>query len=106
MSSDDATAPRPVGESRNHSDPEIRRRQLRFRSWHRGTREADLLLGSFADAHIPAFSEAQLEEYETLLGFSDPDLYNWMTGREPVPSAADNSVMHLLMQHEIPSTNR
>ena len=34
-----------------------RRKRLRFRAWHRGIREADLILGPFADAHIDALSK-------------------------------------------------
>ncbi len=49
-------------------DPrEIQRRRLRFRSWHRGTREADLMLGRFADAHLAAFTTDQLDRYAALL---------------------------------------
>ncbi len=78
-------------------DPlENRRKRLRFRSWHRGMREMDLLMGSFADAHVPGFDQAQLDRYEALLELSDPDLYNWMTGREPVPAEHDTDVMRLL----------
>lgn len=98
-------APTPVGESLNHRDDETRRRQLRFRSWHRGTREADLLLGSFADAHIEGFDARQLDEYQTLLGFSDPDLYNWMTGREDPPAEADNEIFALLKGHRFPASD-
>ncbi len=76
-----------------------RRERLRFRSWHRGTREMDLLLGSFADAHLHAFSDAQLDIYEAVLEFSDPDLYNWITGNEPLPVEHHNDVMHLLCVH-------
>ena len=79
------------------------RRRLRFRSWHRGTREADLLLGSFADRHLGKFTPDQLRRYEQLLGNSDPDLYNWMTGRETVPSDLDHDVMSLLKRHQYPS---
>ena len=43
-----------------------RRRRLLFRSWHRGIREMDLVLGRFADAHIASLSEAELDEYEAL----------------------------------------
>ena len=75
------------------------RRRLKFRSWHRGTRESDLLLGSFADRHLDGFSPDQLARYDRLLGNSDPDLYNWMTGREPVPDDHDNDVMDLLKKH-------
>lgn len=78
---------------------ETRRQRLRFRSWHRGTREMDLLMGSFADAHLPGFSPAQLDRYEAILGLSDPDLYNWMSGVEALPAEQDNDVMRLLCAH-------
>jgi len=75
----------------------INRKRLTFRSWHRGTREIDLLLGRFADAHLPAFSEGQLALYERFLNNSDPDIYNWISGAEPVPPAEDNEVVQLLL---------
>ncbi len=75
----------------------IKRKQMVFRSWHRGTREVDLLLGRFADAHMPAFDAEQLELYDRFLNNSDPDIYNWITGQEPVPPAEDNKVVRLLM---------
>ena len=77
-------------------DIEVRRKRLRFRAWHRGTREADLLIGSFADAHTGSFDDGQLDRFEALLELSDPDLYNWMTGREAVPAEHDTDVMRLL----------
>lgn len=73
-----------------------RRKRLKFRSWHRGTREADLLLGSFADAHLDGFDAGQLDRYEALLETPDPDLYNWITAREPVPPEHDSDVFRLL----------
>lgn len=80
-------------------DSETQRRRLQFRSWHRGTREIDLLLGRFADAHLPAFRPEELAQYEALLLEPDPDLYNWITGAEPPPPAHDNSVMQKLRAH-------
>jgi antitoxin CptB len=64
---------------------ENRRKKLIYRSWHRGTREMDLILGPFADKHVPGFSEAEMEDYEQLLECSDPDLYEWVTGAERPP---------------------
>lgn len=75
----------------------INRKRLTFRSWHRGTREIDLLLGRFADTHLPAFSEAQLALYDRFLNNSDPDIYNWISRAEPVPPAEDNEVVQLLL---------
>ena len=58
--------------------PDPRRKRLLFRSWHRGTREADLILGSFADQHLADFDEAQLDRYEVLLDRPDPDIFDWL----------------------------
>lgn len=76
----------------------IKRKQLTFRSWHRGTREIDLLLGSFAEAHLPQFNESQLAAYDRFLNNSDPDIFNWITGQEPVPPAEDNDVVALMLK--------
>ena len=78
---------------------EIRRKRLRFRAWHRGTREMDLLFGGFADSHLAGLGEAQLDQFERLLENSDPDLYAWLTGRGPIPPEYDNDVMALLKAH-------
>jgi antitoxin CptB len=80
-------------------DLELRKKRLKFRAWHRGTREMDLLLGSFADRHIMGFTEDQVGEFETLLELSDPDLYNWISGQEKPPEELKNGVFALLMTH-------
>lgn len=79
---------------------EKKRKRLVFRSWHRGTREMDLLMGSFADRHIPGFSEEELAQYDELLNCSDPDLYNWISGREQPPANTMNDVLQKLIAHE------
>lgn len=74
------------------------RRKLGFRAWHRGTREADLLIGSFADRNLAAFDGKMLAQFERLLAENDPDIYDWMTGRRDVPPEHDNEVTHLLRE--------
>ena len=64
-----------------------RRKKLVFRAWHRGTREADLLLGRFAEAHVPGFDATQLDQFEALLTENDPDIYDWLTERQAAPAA-------------------
>ena len=76
---------------------EIRRKRLRFRSWHRGTREVDLLLGPFADRHLPELTPRQLDRYEALLGENDANLYDWITGRAPPPPDHDSDVLRLII---------
>lgn len=61
------------------------RKKLIFRSEHRGTKEMDLLLGSFARRHVPEFTPEELRDYEALLQENDPDLYNWITEQETPP---------------------
>lgn len=77
----------------------IRRKRLLFRSRHRGTREADLLLGGFADRHVASLEAAQLDRYEALLDNSDPDIYAWLTERAPIPPEHDHDVMALLQRY-------
>ena len=76
--------------------PDIRRKRLLFRSWHRGTKETDLLVGSFAERHLAAFSDAQLDRYEALLDNDDGDLFDWITGRSLPPPECDGEILHLL----------
>ena len=76
---------------------EIRRKRLLFRSWHRGTREADLILGRFADEHLAGFDEAQLDRYEALLDCPDPDIFDWVSGRAFPPPEHDHDVTRLLL---------
>lgn len=76
---------------------ELRRKRLRFRSWHRGTRESDLILGSFAEAHLAAFDDAQLDRYEALLDCPDADLFDWIAGRAMPPPAYEHDVTRLLL---------
>ncbi len=77
-------------------DLATRRKRLTYRSWHRGFKENDLLLGSFADAHLARLDTQQLDRYEALLEHPDADIFAWMTRAEPVPTELDTDVMQLL----------
>lgn len=75
-----------TGTRRSSEGLDARRRKLLFRSWHRGIREMDLVLGGFADAYIDALTDAELDQYERLLELQDADLLAWVTGEAPVPA--------------------
>jgi antitoxin CptB len=64
---------------------EIRRKRLKFRAWHRGMKEVDLVLGPFADAHLGTMTDEQLDTFELLLSVPDTDLYDWLCERSPPP---------------------
>lgn len=63
----------------------LKRKKLLFRAWHRGTREADILLGRYAEAHLPHMNEAQVDQLAALMDEQDPDIYDWLIGARPVP---------------------
>lgn len=72
---------------------QTRRNRVRFRAWRRGFREADLILGGFADAHLAGLTEAELDDFERLLEESDYEIYAWVLGSAQVPPAFDNPLM-------------
>ncbi|HZL30872.1 MAG TPA: succinate dehydrogenase assembly factor 2 [Pseudolabrys sp.] len=73
-----------------------RRRKLKFRLWHRGIREMDLVLGGFADAELAALSEAELSEVESWLDIPDQQLFAWVNGAEPPLPEIDTALFRRL----------
>lgn len=75
-----------------------RRKRLLFRSWHRGMREMDLVLGRFADAQIAALSDQDLDEYERWLEVPDLTIFNWVNGSQPTPAEFDTALFRRLRE--------
>ncbi len=73
-------------------DPDARRRRIRFRAWHRGTREMDLLMGRFADSELASLPEAELDDLELLMEAPDRDAFSWLTGEIETPVHYDTPV--------------
>jgi antitoxin CptB len=74
--------------------PEAARlKKLKFRSWRRGFREADFILGAFADAEVDTLSPEDLNAYERLLDQPDQPLYAWIIQTEATPAEFDHAVM-------------
>lgn len=79
--------------------PEHRLKRLKIRSWRRGTKEMDLILGPFWDAHGADLGPDTLDAYEALLNENDQDLYQWMSGQAAPPARHESLV--LLIQGKI-----
>ena len=60
-------------------------KKLKIRSWRRGTKEMDLILGQFADKNIDNLSEKDLFSYKELLKCDDYQIYNWILCKEKIP---------------------
>lgn len=67
--------------------------RIAFRAWRRGFREADMVLGPFADQVAPTLTEAELDVFEVLLDVEDQYLYAWIIEREPTPPEHQGPVM-------------
>ncbi len=67
--------------------PEARLKRLRMRSWRRGIKEMDLILGGWADARLAEMAEDDLVVYDAMLSENDHDLYRWVTGAGEAPAA-------------------
>jgi antitoxin CptB len=80
-----------TGTTRSSDGLSERRRKLLFRSWHRGIREMDLIMGGFADAAIASMTDSDLDELERLLDVPDQIIYAWITGDEPIPAQFDTA---------------
>lgn len=74
-------------------DLSMRRRRLRYRAWHRGTKEMDLVLGPYADARADLLGASELTRLETLMNEEDTDLLKWVMGQEPVPEGVDADLL-------------
>ncbi|MGI8568525.1 MAG: succinate dehydrogenase assembly factor 2 [Methylocella sp.] len=80
---------------------DARRRRILFRSWHRGMREMDLVLGRFADAEIASLCKSELDDYERLLKAPDRDVFCWLTGEAETPSSYDTPVLRRIRAFHI-----
>jgi antitoxin CptB len=64
---------------------EQRMARAKFRAWHRGTREADYMMGGFYDRYASQWGEAELAWFEALLDEDDVDVMAWALGSQPAP---------------------
>ncbi len=75
-----------------------RLKRLRFRAWHRGTKEADLMIGGFFDRHGADWNEAEIDWYEQFLEEQDVDIMAWAIGTQPVPERFEGAMIQKLKQ--------
>ncbi|WP_223814354.1 succinate dehydrogenase assembly factor 2 [Roseicitreum antarcticum] len=66
-----------------------------MRSWRRGMKEMDLILGPFSDTGLAALDPVALDLYERMLGENDQDLYLWVTGAKSAPDQFTALLTHI-----------
>lgn len=82
---------------------EKRLKRLRHRSLYTGTKETDIILGSFAEKHLESLTPEQLDSFEALVETPEPDVYMWISGRRSVPAEFDTDVMAMLQDFKVES---
>ncbi|MFP3025218.1 MULTISPECIES: FAD assembly factor SdhE [Wolbachia] len=77
-------------------DISLLRRKLMYRSWHRGCKETDILLGHFALKYLDKFSLSELIEYEKIVDLDDYELYCYITRKKLLPPDLSSEVVDLI----------
>lgn len=77
-----------------HSDAELKR--LSWRAHHRGTKEADLLIGGFFDAHHASWDAAGRALFAEMLEEQDVDILAWASGTASAPERFQGPMLEAL----------
>jgi len=76
-----------------------RRKRILYRATHRGTKEADFVVGGFFREHTAALPDGKLDEADALLDVLDLDLMDWLMGRQPVPDTWSGTLFDDLLAY-------
>lgn len=71
---------------------------LKYRAWHRGTREADMMIGGFFDAHHESWGVHDRALFAALLTETDVEIMAWAIGTEPVPERFAGPMMDAMQR--------
>ena len=83
------------------TNKEIIKRQIIYRSLHRGTKEMDILLGSFVKKYINKFNDKDLENLEKLLLKDDDQIFTWYFNKKSKIYFEKNNVTLLLKNFKL-----
>ncbi len=67
--------------------------RAKFRAWHRGTREADYMIGGYFDRYHASWGEAEMDWFEDLLAEDDVDIMAWGLGTQEAPERFDGPMI-------------
>jgi antitoxin CptB len=73
-------------------------KRLHWRAHHRGTREADMMIGGFFDQHSEEWSAEERSLFNEMLNEQDVDIMAWAIGTQPVPERFAGRLMISMQQ--------
>jgi len=80
----------------------VRRKRMIYRSKQRGWLEVDILLGKWATEHVPSLNVAELDEYDAVLKEETINVYNYLSGKDPLPPhLQNNSVVKKIQKYAL-----
>ncbi len=85
------------------NEKETRIKKLLYRSWYRGCKETDKIVGGYAKKHIENFSDKELDELEEILEQNDNDLYDWLSNKKPTPDFMHNNSVFEKLRSFVPA---
>ncbi|MEJ2409750.1 MAG: succinate dehydrogenase assembly factor 2 [Novosphingobium sp.] len=72
--------------------------RLKFRAWHRGTREADYMIGCFFDRFHAEWSDADIDLFEKMIEEEDVDIMAWALGTQSIPEEYCGPLIERMMK--------
>ena len=75
---------------------EPRLKRLQFRAWHRGTREADYMIGCYFDRFHKNWGEDEVSWFEKLIDEEDVDIMGWALGTLSIPPEYAGPMMDVM----------
>ena len=83
------------------TNKEILKKQIIYRSTHRGSKEMDILLGNFVKKHIDNFNDDELKDVEQILFIEDEILYRWYFHKNNKELVPINKVSQMLKEFKL-----
>lgn len=105
-SAQDLSANNPDLKADDLAPEELLRKKLRWRAWHRGTQELDLMLGTFADRFLPEMDLQTLRDFELFMLAEDPEIQSWLQGDKAFPKDLPNSLASLFDRYDFLAERR
>lgn len=89
-----------TGTTQSSSELDRRRARIKFRAWHRGTKEMDLVFGQFVDHFLAELDDSDLDELEFIMSHEDTDLSKWIMREIPVPAELNTPLFQRVIDYK------